>query len=75
MIEIDKNTRRLIIFNLYVLFSLVSAGIIHEIFKDHFNEIYTPILIGLVISLIALIYFLKFCKFISKYLNHEGETS
>lgn len=72
--QIDKNTKRLIIFNLYVLFSLVSAGIINEIFKDVLVEVYTPILIGLLIGLIAIIYFLKLCKIISKHLNHKGET-
>lgn len=66
MIEIDKNTKRLIIFDLYLLFSLVSIGIIYEIFKD-IIQIETSVIIGLVVGLVATFYFMKFIKVLSKH--------
>lgn len=83
--KFDKNMIRLIIFNLYVLLSLISFGIIHTIFVDFMNpvtirnielsEIQQSLIIGLVIGTFSTFYLLKFYKIISKHLNHKGETS
>lgn len=83
--KFDKNMIRLIIFNLYVLLSLISFGIIHTIFVDFMNpitirnielsEIQQSLIIGLVIGIFSTFYLLKFYKIISKHFNHKGETS
>ena len=71
--NIDKNTKRLIIFDLYVLSSIVSAGLIYEIFKDDFVEVHTPVIIGLVIGLVATVFFLKLINAIVKTKGEEND--
>ena len=71
--NIDKNTKRLIIFDLYVLSSIVSAGLIYEIFKDDFVEVHTPVIIGLVIGLVATVFLLKLINAIVKTKGEEND--
>jgi len=66
MIEIDKNSRRLIILDLYLLFSIISAVIIQEFFKN-ILQIEFSVVIGLIIGLVAIFYFMRFIKVLSKH--------
>lgn len=83
--KFDKNTVRLITFDLFLLFSILSTGIIYAVFLDFMNtvsinnieitEIQQSIIIGLVVGTFSIFYLIKVYKIVTKHFNHEGETS
>lgn len=71
----DKNTRRLIIIDLYLLISIVSAGVIYAFLSDYIL-VQSAIVAGFILGFITMFYLVKFYKIISKHLHiDEGETS
>ncbi len=78
--KFDIDTTTLIIFDLFLLFSILSTGIIYAVFLDFMNplsinndvelsETQQSVIIGLVIGIFSIFYMLKFYKFISKHLE------
>lgn len=66
--SMDKNTKRLIIVDLFLLISIVSTGVIYAFLSDYIL-VQTAIIAGIIVGFIGIFYLVKFYKIVSKHLQ------
>ncbi len=70
-INIDKDSKRLLIVDLFLLFSIISTGIIFTFLKEYI-DVQTSVAVGLIIGLIAMFYLVRSYNKWRKRKNNES---